>query len=325
MRMFNVFGMLLVLPALVLSQIMIENFDGAAQLETINWQMIEREPSTLEIRDDSTDMHEGAASLYATAAIGALNQWGSYAQFGYTVPTDGEPFDWTGTDSLYLWIKVQYAPNIPENFVFRMHLADRPEPGASKEEYIYEHTTICDNAEGWVKLTIPLVERATDGQTGPNDEGFVLFPKNWGGGSYNDEALNLDKMIGYSFALVTTGWNDTEPLAEDAIEVSFDSFTRNGTVNAVKNTGISGYCLRGNTPNPFNPSTVIRYQTARPGLVRLQIFNLMGQEIGMPVNEIQPAGEHQFQFNAAGLSPGLYFYRLNAGTHVETGSMTFMP
>jgi hypothetical protein len=325
MRMSKGLWILFLLPAFAFSQIVIENFDGAVQQETINWQMVESDLSSLEIRDDSTDMHEGAAALYATASIGAINQWGSYAQLGYTVPTDGEPFDWTVSDTLSLWIKVQYPPNIPENFVFRIHIADRSEPGAAKEEYLYENTTICDNEQGWVELKIPFNERETDGSILPNDEGFVLFPKNWGGGTYNDETLNFDSIIGYSFAVVTTGWSDAGPLPEDAIEVSFDYFTRNGTPNVVKIPDISGYSLRGNTPNPFNPSTVIRYHTAQPGMVRLEIFNLMGQAIGTPVNEILPAGEHQFQFNAAGLSPGLYFYRLNAGGSVEARSMTLIP
>ncbi len=65
-----------------------------------------------------------------------------------------------------------------------------------------------------------------------------------------------------------------------------------------------------NYPNPFNPSTVIRYQLAEPGLTRLAVYDLLGRQIALLINEDRPAGSHEVIFNAESLSSGVYLYRL---------------
>jgi predicted GH43/DUF377 family glycosyl hydrolase len=79
--------------------------------------------------------------------------------------------------------------------------------------------------------------------------------------------------------------------------------------------------LYDNYPNPFNPSTTIRYSLAQAGHVSLKIFNLAGQEIATLVDGKQNAGEHHVQWQAAGVPSGVYFYQLRAGEKVETRKM----
>jgi hypothetical protein len=81
------------------------------------------------------------------------------------------------------------------------------------------------------------------------------------------------------------------------------------------------YQLAQNYPNPFNPSTEIRYQVAGVSDVRLDVFDMLGRKVSTLVNERQAAGSYQVNFNAAGLSSGVYFYKLQAGTFVETRKM----
>ncbi|MFC1568875.1 T9SS type A sorting domain-containing protein [bacterium] len=320
LRIYQIF-VLFLFPLLLSSQILINNFDGAATNETINWTEVERDPSSLEIKDDSTDAHEGVAALYATTLIGSLNSWGSFAQIGYRMPEGGSPMDWTDSDELSLWINVYLEPNLPENFVFRVHLFDQPSSGDSEEQYLYEHADIVDAEQGWIELKIPLVERETDGTVLPNDEGFVLFPKGWGGGEYNDEVLNLDKLVGYSFALVTTG------LDEDEIEVAFDNFTRNDCCSTIITDfdNHKNYCLSANFPNPFNPSTEIQYQIPYASHVQLTVFNLLGQKVHTLVNRTQIAGAYNITFHAGDLSSGIYFYRLQADDFVQINRMILLP
>ncbi len=70
------------------------------------------------------------------------------------------------------------------------------------------------------------------------------------------------------------------------------------------------YQLINSYPNPFNPSTEIIYQLEHSGWVHLEVYNLQGQRLSTLVEEWQSAGEHSVQWDARGLSSGLYFVRL---------------
>jgi hypothetical protein len=70
------------------------------------------------------------------------------------------------------------------------------------------------------------------------------------------------------------------------------------------------YMLKQNYPNPFNPATSIEFSLPQQGRVRLVIFNVMGEEISVLVNENLPAGIHRYSWDATGFASGVYFYRL---------------
>ena len=65
-----------------------------------------------------------------------------------------------------------------------------------------------------------------------------------------------------------------------------------------------------NFPNPFNPSTTIRYALPKAGLVTLRIFDLLGNEVELLVNAKQPAGEYRIEWHPRNLPSGVYLYRL---------------
>lgn len=83
----------------------------------------------------------------------------------------------------------------------------------------------------------------------------------------------------------------------------------------------NGFSLEQNYPNPFNPSTKIKYTIAKEDaaigssiLVRLKVFDILGNEVVTLVNELQPAGTYEVEFSSsAGFVSGVYFYRLQAG------------
>jgi len=81
---------------------------------------------------------------------------------------------------------------------------------------------------------------------------------------------------------------------------------------------VSEYFLSQNYPNPFNPSTTIKYQIPEAGMISLKVYDILGKEIATLVYEEKPAGTYQVNFNAIELSSGIYFYRVQAGSFVET-------
>ncbi|MFH0989680.1 MAG: glucoamylase family protein [bacterium] len=82
--------------------------------------------------------------------------------------------------------------------------------------------------------------------------------------------------------------------------------------------------LHQNFPNPFNPSTTIRYTLNDPGQVTLSIFNVMGQLVGRMTHEHYTAGEYQFQWEAMNNPSGIYCYQLQHGVTSLTKRMILL-
>lgn len=224
----KIFIMFLLFACSVLqAQYVIESFDSAAVNNHFEAN-VEGAPSNIIFTDNYTDFKEGTGALDVKYVIGAFHPWGSYGNAIYRLPDGADPMDWSINDTLSIWIKVRKAPTHPEYMVFRIHIADRPTSDVDMEEYIYENTTIFDTEAGWVELKVPFIERETDGSITPNEEGFVLFPSSWGGGTYNNRKLDLDKIVQFNISAVTTGWTDPENIPADSVEITFDKFARIG-------------------------------------------------------------------------------------------------
>jgi hypothetical protein len=86
----------------------------------------------------------------------------------------------------------------------------------------------------------------------------------------------------------------------------------------------SHYNLDQNYPNPFNPITTISYSLPATALVKIKIFNILGQEIATLVNQEKPAGNYEVNFNASNLPSGVYIYKMKAGEYVETRKMVLL-
>jgi hypothetical protein len=84
------------------------------------------------------------------------------------------------------------------------------------------------------------------------------------------------------------------------------------------------FSLSQNYPNPFNPTTNIRFTIPSSNFTTLKIFDLLGKEVTVLVNEKKDAGEYTVPFNAVRLPSGVYFYQLHSGNFVETKKMMLM-
>ncbi|KAA3658465.1 MAG: T9SS C-terminal target domain-containing protein [Calditrichaeota bacterium] len=86
----------------------------------------------------------------------------------------------------------------------------------------------------------------------------------------------------------------------------------------------TGFTLEQNYPNPFNPETTIRYSLPHNAQVKLQIFNILGRQVATLVDAQQSAGTHTLIWNATNVASGVYFYRLNIGSDVQTKKMMLL-
>jgi len=82
--------------------------------------------------------------------------------------------------------------------------------------------------------------------------------------------------------------------------------------------------LEQNYPNPFNPSTNIVYSIPENGNVRLSVYNVVGEEVAVLVNETKAAGNYTIEFNASNLPSGVYLYKLQAANSVQTRKMMLL-
>lgn len=87
------------------------------------------------------------------------------------------------------------------------------------------------------------------------------------------------------------------------------------------NTIVNKFDLKQNYPNPFNPSTKISFSIAKSSFVRLSVYDMIGREVSVLINEYKPVGNYEINFDASALSGGVYFYKLHTEGFTETKKM----
>ena len=96
-------------------------------------------------------------------------------------------------------------------------------------------------------------------------------------------------------------------------------------VNVEKESTVPlSFFLYQNYPNPFNPETTIRFLVKRPCRVQLKVYNLLGKEVAILIDEQRKAGKYEVAFNGSQLSSGLYFYRIRMGDYEAVRKMLLL-
>lgn len=95
-------------------------------------------------------------------------------------------------------------------------------------------------------------------------------------------------------------------------------------VNDKDNSTPTSFSLNQNYPNPFNPSTTISFSIPVNENASLKIFNIIGQEVAVLVNEYLSAGDYSFKWNANNQTSGIYFYKLVADSYSEIKKMVLI-
>jgi hypothetical protein len=81
------------------------------------------------------------------------------------------------------------------------------------------------------------------------------------------------------------------------------------------------FSLHQNYPNPFNPVTVISFDVPKNSNVSVNVYDINGKFVGTVINEDLKAGSYQYAYDASKLASGVYFYKLTAGSFVDTKKM----
>ena len=92
----------------------------------------------------------------------------------------------------------------------------------------------------------------------------------------------------------------------------------------LNNNNPNKFSLSQNYPNPFNPTTSIQYTISSPQFVTIKVYDVLGREIATLINEEKPAGNYEVEFNAVNLPSGICFYRIQAGSYINTKKMVLL-
>jgi photosystem II stability/assembly factor-like uncharacterized protein len=168
------------------------------------------------------------------------------------------------------------------------------------------------------------------------ESGTILKTSNGGSSWIQQSSGTTNWLYAVNFIGGNTGWS----VGKNGMILKTTDGGINWIQQSIGTTGIEEeknklpvqFVLDQNYPNPFNPSTSIRYtissviasETKQSQLVTLKVFDILGNEVATLVNEEKPAGSYEVKFNAAELSSGIYFYKLQAGSLVETKKMILM-
>lgn len=178
------------------------------------------------------------------------------------------------------------------------------------------HLESFSGADYVIEAKIPL-----DSIAGPNDTRFhpqrgmripmeIYFHDNDGGweGNLAWSPYNEDHAWEYPTQWAYSWIGDTMDVVETGIEKEKPQVAKI-------------YKLEQNYPNPFNPTTMIHYAVAKPGIVKLSVFNMLGQKVAELVNENKNTGSYRVVWNAKEMPSGIYFYRLESGNYTDVKKM----
>ena len=136
--------------------------------------------------------------------------------------------------------------------------------------------------------------------------------------------LGKTKNDQYAYYSPTISWSSGSKTFTRSDKILMDlSLSRVTSVDGKENVPLV-YALYDNYPNPFNPTTVIEYQLAAVGDVTLKVYDVLGREVKILVNERQNAGTHTVKFDGSSLSSGVYFYRLHSGSYTATKKLLLL-
>jgi len=155
-----------------------------------------------------------------------------------------------------------------------------------------------------------------------NNKGFEIERK-----SGDSDFKTISFMNGYGTTSEPQTYTYTDSKLSQGVytyrlkQIDFDgTFEYSKEVSADVTTPLS-YSLDQNYPNPFNPTTTISFTVTDPGMVKITLINILGEELNTLLNEFKEAGAHSVTLDASNLSSGVYFYKLESAQFTQIKKM----
>jgi len=149
-------------------------------------------------------------------------------------------------------------------------------------------------------------------------DGLPLGDLNWYPSAKADYEANRDQYLAALRDSMTSATNVYIP--GDSLSAFLTEITSVRQDDAIAKE----YSLSRNYPNPFNPSTNVKFSIPKSDIVTLKVYNVLGQEVATLINRELAAGSYKVDFNASQLSSGVYFYTIKAGSFTATKKMMLL-
>jgi len=271
---------------------------------------------------DDADLTENP---YGEGYIAGTNEYGDVGKYQRMDVTSGDLMGFTyyfgkaavanEPDQLDLVIRTVGPDGAPDALIYSETVTtDQLREGLGGNlRYFYEPLTITEN----IFIGFELMDGFDDTLALYMDldnqgDGANRAWEKFSDGSYNDFGTTLNP--DYSWGLDADLWIGAMFTEYSLPVVDVDNVVELPTA----------FSLDQNYPNPFNPTTRINFSLPEANEVRLVLFNLLGQEVATIHEGYLTAGYHQFQFNGADLSSGVYLYRVEAGSYTAVRKMILL-
>ena len=214
-------------------------------------------------------------------------------------------------------------------------VVDQRIPGDSIKSTI----TLIVNANlpaGTYKFRVMAVEKLITYSTPPGSNGETVFHTVFRRAYPNTVGVDCPTTAGtYNYTYTykrEAAWKDTSIVTVAFVQNDVNKEVLNANKGTYIPTGINNltsevpyqYSLEQNYPNPFNPSTRIKFALTKSGFTSLKVYDAMGREVSSLVSSQLQAGKYETEFNASGISSGVYFYKLISGDFTAVKKLTLI-
>jgi len=310
-------------PCLVFGQWVVNGFNGHPYWGgQVDWD--ENIETKAIISYVSDPVKAGGAAMRINWGVTHDQNWGGGSYLNHVCPDSGV-YDFSAYDSLIIWYYNDISSSLPGKVHLRFNLGEvsdspngRKTTGFGDMEYWYSFNYILDDAQGWKKLALPLIDVRQD----PQGKGFNRI--GWYGIVGNDQ-LDLDEIKGFPQFEFSISATQGDVAMGSIVLDEMTLVTEGGT--SVKRLALNRpptYSLSQNYPNPFNPSTTIQFSLPVRSDVRLTLVNILGEAVKEIASGNYEAGQHQVISDASNMATGVYFYRLEADGFVSVKKLVLM-
>ncbi len=286
-----------------------QSMDGTASAWVVGTQPSANIAAT--ITDNPDDYVEGSGSATVFTAIRTQAAgWGSWTDYSYSYPA---PLNAAGATELRFWYKTTIPTAHPKRLQFVVDLYDthggpwRWANGFGQFGLFAFGLNNNISPGSWTEVVVPLLDLGVPG---------------W---ASSDSYIHLDSLTSLHFGV------DADSSGADSVTFLLDGFTFAKETGAtfVENPRLSdvpvAFGLQNNFPNPFNPSTDIKYTLNKAGVTSLKVYNVLGQVVNTVIDNMnQTAGTYKVTVDMSHATSGIYFYVLEQGQNRVAHKMVLL-